>query len=209
MVGAILHDQPEWDDDGHLVTPVPVHYADKPNLYDRMVYYRERVRALLGLDTAWTAEEGARLQQAYKEFGRPADLDKVGVQSLIKHAGLQTKRLLERHVSIRCFLTGRKCPAPPAWLLDQVTERFESVSMLWNAGGSIKNKPGSRTLRLRNIPPLDFILSNILLLVSQQAYDVYSKFLCTLRETQSLYILWRRFCERLGWPLRVPVSIRH
>lgn len=197
----VLEWQPEFDTGGR-VTNAPERAGSSH--YDRMVYFRERMRQFMGGDPMPLALEIAMMREAWAAHGSPA-VDRDTCLALIaSNPKLSKKRLLEKWVTFRALLTGVPPPQPSLELVNYLTEAYMDVSRTWDTDPGVHRHPYRRAVR-KNIVSLDMCLRQLLLRHSQAVHDLYAPYFAN-RASDTDYAYWWNICVAQGCLPRVSIS---
>lgn len=182
--------------------------------YRRGVYLRERLSQWLGTEPALEHETKEALRRGTDEFYRLASppraraedggprLSKSEIRKIITLSGLSTRRYLEKWLTIRCFIDGRRRIAPAPDVYSSVSASLNEMSRCWDTDVSVR-------LGRDNIPSINFLFRVALLRHSMAAYLTHrTQFPLDNKKARTVTRLWGYYvelCRSLNWLVFVPL----
>jgi hypothetical protein len=172
--------------------------------YDRVVHFGDRMRQWTLAEPAIPATTRAALHASCKRLQFNGPLNKESVKDIIIGARQSMRKFYEKWLSIRYLLTGYRTPRPHPNIVESLTTDYEGVSSVWDV---VCRERGGRR---RSIISVNFIIRNLLLRRGNAEYlrwrDDFPLTEGLEARPDKLMAYWMDVCERLRWPIMVPVE---
>jgi len=191
-----------YENDTNVAACFPGVFFRGASEYSRATHIRERLRLWYGTEPDIPHEEIRALRAAYAHSGIQGHLTKTHIATIIDLAGLSKRKLLEKWITIRVYLSGVDRRRVGPQLSDRVEQDMVMLSEVWD-----RNKAYLVSLVKRkrdNIPNLNYLFHQVLLRQGQDYFDYYRADFpqVGVSKAAELSVYYFAMCQFLGWSAR-------